>query len=64
MNKEQQLPDPRRFTVAVKLNRAELAALDRVGSIEHLPRSQVVRRLIWREAQHITQPEVRHDTGA
>ena len=50
---KRELPDYRRFTVAVKLNRAELAALDRVSDTERLPRAQVVRRLIWQAAQQV-----------
>jgi hypothetical protein len=53
---ERKLPDERRFTVAVKLNRAELTALDRVTDAERLNRAQVVRRLIWQAAQQTTAP--------
>jgi hypothetical protein len=45
-----QVPDYRRFTVAVKLNREELAALKRLTEAERFPAAQVLRRLIWSAA--------------
>jgi hypothetical protein len=46
-------PDYRRFVVQTKLNSAELEALHRLSDAERLPAAQVVRRLIWREAQQL-----------
>jgi len=43
--------DPRRFTVATKLNREELQALQRLTEQERLPAAQILRRLIWRAAE-------------
>jgi len=41
----------RRFVVTTKLDNEELAALRRLAQNERLPVAQVMRRLIWREAQ-------------
>lgn len=40
-------PNSRHLTVSVKLDRDELAALQRLMDVERLPASQVLRRLIW-----------------
>lgn len=41
------VPDYRRFTLVVKLNRAEREALRALAAREHLPSATLVRRLIW-----------------
>ena len=46
-----EVPDYRRFTFAVKLNREERDALRALSRAERLPMSQVVRRLIWKAAK-------------
>lgn len=57
MLKTTQVPDYRRFTVAVKLNGEELEALKRLTEAERLPAAQVVRRLIWSAAQTVYRSE-------
>ena len=49
------VPDYRRFTVQVKPNSEERAALKRLAESERLPVAQVLRRLVWREAQKLPQ---------
>lgn len=44
------VPDYRRFTLVVKLNREERDALRRLAARERLASAQVVRRLIWQAA--------------
>jgi len=53
MTNKTKTPDYRRFVVQTKLNRAELEALHRLSDAERLPAAQVMRRLIWREAQNL-----------
>jgi hypothetical protein len=60
MANQTRMSDERRFVVTTKLNRAELEALRRLSDVERLPYAQVMRRLIWREAQHLT-PVPAHD---
>lgn len=43
----------RRYVVATKLNREELDALTRLANAERLPIAQIMRRLIWIEAQRL-----------
>jgi hypothetical protein len=52
-----QVPDYRRFSVVVKLNREELDALKRLTEAERLPAAQVVRRLIWNAANGQPTPQ-------
>ncbi len=52
------LTSDRRFVVTVKLNSAERAALERLADLEHLPMSQVVRRLIWQADKHVPDRQV------
>jgi hypothetical protein len=59
-----QVPDYRRFTVAVKLNREEREALRCLVETERLPAAQVVRRLIWNAARGTSAPAPREAVRA
>lgn len=55
-----EIPEVRRFTIAVRLSREERQALKQLAHAERLPMAQVLRRLIWQAAQSAQDRQAQH----